>query len=225
MKDQVSSAIPHPFDDLSPGRGTIEGEFSENSIARRGLGLGHTVRVELATGRPGDETGEAVLTLNTFDLPMKSWDDLQGREYGFPERLNQGFADGEPITIGPHLHGSIRLSGTNHPVKATLIAFGKIAEGKIPVRISLLVEPAAEAASPSATTANLDLTADLQIGGIKVRGDIAKLRAPSVDEARAIGARFLDLSQFGDPVGEPFVTFYPKGFERRSDAAPTRETE
>ena len=211
MKDPASSAAPRPFDDLRPSRGTIEGEISESSIARRGPGLGHTIRVELSTGLAG---GEAVLALSTFDLPMRGWDDLQGREYRFPQRLNRGFADGESIPIGPHLDGAIRLLEAYRPARATSIAFGEIAEGRIPARISLVVEPGDEPATPPAGAATLDLAVDLEIGGIRVRGDTATLRAPSVDEARAIGARFLDLGRFEDPAGEPFVTFYSRGSVR-----------
>jgi hypothetical protein len=222
MKDRFSNIFAHAFGALGSTSGTIEGECSENSIASRGLGLGHTIRVELATDRPRGKTEEAVLTLNTFDLPMKCWDDLQNREYRFSDELNQGFADGEPITIGPHVDGTIRLSGTTYPVKATLIAFAKIVEGTIPARISLLVAPSTEAAPPSGGTAKLDLTADLKIGGIRVRGDLAKFRPPSLDEAKAIAAKILDLSQFEDPAGEPFLTFYAKRVKVPIEAAPSR---
>ena len=115
------------LEDLSPLRGSIEADISENSISRRALGMEQNIRVEFAPVVIADGQSQCELQLSSFDMPMRSWRDLEQREYEFPKEPLMGYEDGVPsFPIEPHASGALTLFEKQLPASATKINFGQI---------------------------------------------------------------------------------------------------
>lgn len=199
------------LEDLRPARGKIEAEISENSISRRALSMEQNIRVEFAPVVFADKQWQGELWLSSFDMPMRSWRDLEQREYEFPKEPLMGYDDGVPsFPIEPHASGALSLFDKQFVANATKISFGQITDGRIPVTISADVSVASLENGPAIVGDHLVFETELEIGGVIIRGDVVKLHSPKLEDAISIGERFLDLTQYEQPKAEQFVTFYPK---------------
>ena len=63
---------------------------------------------------------------------------------------------------------------------------------------------------PAIVGDNLVIETTLEIGAVRIRGDVVKLNAPKLDDAISIAEKFLDLTQYEQPKAEQFLSFYPK---------------
>ena len=199
------------LEDLHPLRGSIEADISESSIERRELRMEQTIRVDFAPVLLGDKQWQCELWVSSFDMPIRSWRDLERREYEFPKDPIMGYADGvASFPIEPHASGVLSLSDKRFPASAMTISFGQIKDGRIPVAMSIEIKVAPVEGVPSIAGGRLLIETELEIGGVRIRGDVIKLHPPALEDAISIAERFLDLSQYGEPKTEMFVTFYPK---------------
>ena len=199
------------IEDLQPLRGSIEADISENSDSQRALSMKQNIRVEFAPVHFADKQWQCELRLSSFDMPVRSWRDLERREYEFSKEPMMGLADGVPsFPIEPHASGALSLLDKQLAANATSISFGRINDGRIPVAISVHVKVAPVEGVPPIVGDNLLIETELKIGGVRIRGDVVKLRAPALEDAISIAERFLDLSQYEEPKAEQFVTFYSK---------------
>ena len=199
------------LEDLQPLRGTIEADISENSESQREMSMEQNIRVEFAPVHFADKQWPCELRLSSFDMPVRSWRDLERRVYEFSKEPMIGLADGVPgFPIEPHASGALSLFEKQLAANATSISFGRINEGRIPVAISVHVKVAPVEGAPPIVGDNLVVETQLDIGGVRIRGDVVKLHTPALEDAISIAEKFLDLSQYEEPKAEQFVTFYPK---------------
>ena len=199
------------LEDLHPLRGSIEADISESSISQRELGLEQIIRVEFAPVLYADKQWQCELWVSSFDMPVRSWRDLERRKYEFSSEPMMGYADGvASFPIEAHASGVLSLFDKRFQASATTISFGKIKDGRIPVAMSVDIKVTPVEGAPPSTGDNLLIETELEIGGVRIRGDVIKQHPPALEDAIAIAERFLDLSQYGEPKSEMFVTFYPK---------------
>jgi hypothetical protein len=199
------------IEDLHPLRGSIEADISENSKSRRALSMVQNIYIEFAPVHFADKQSQCELRLSSFDMPVRSWRDLEQREYEFSKEPMMGLADGvASFPIEPHASGALSLFEKQLAANATSISFGRINNGRIPVAISVHVKVAPVDGAPPIVGDNLLIETELEIGGVRIRGDVIKLRSPALEDAISIAERFLDLSEYEEPKAEQFVTFYPR---------------
>jgi len=211
MTDSKSSVERVRLEDLHPLRGSIETDISESSIARRELSMEQTIRVEFAPVLYADKQWPCELWVSSFDMPMRSWRDLERREYEFSSEPMMGYADGvASFPIEAHASGVLSLFDKRFQATATTISFGQNKDGRIPVAMSVEIKVEPVEGAPPIDGDHLLIETELAIGGVRIRGDVIKVHPPALEDAIAIAERFLDLSQYGEPKTEMFVTFYPK---------------
>lgn len=187
------------MNELHCEHGRIWGEISESSVARRSAELMLTIEARRDAG--------GKLTLRARELAMRKWSDLENRQFSYPAEKVTGYVDGDEIEIGARATGTLHRGGQTHDVRATALSFGRISENGIPVRMLIQgadVEP-------------LAVEATLAIGGITVRGDIAKIHPIQREPALAMAARFLDLGEFAEAGEGEFLSLRPKA----ANLAPT----
>lgn len=171
--------------------GRITGEIVENSMARRPAELVLTIE---ARGGAGEQ-----LTLSIRELAMRKWSDLENRQLSYSAEKITGYADGDEIEIGERATGSLHSGGKTYDVRATGLSFGQITGTGIAVRIEV----------EGMNVVPLSVDAVLEIGGIRVRGDIAKVRPIEREAALGMASRLLDLEAFEANGGEA-VSLLPK---------------
>lgn len=199
------------LEDLQPLRGSIEADISENSISQRDLSMEQNIRVEFAPVVFGEKQWPCELRLSSFDMPVRSWKELEQQEYRFSRDPIMGYSDGAPsFPIEPHVSGALSVFKKQLAASATRISFGRIKDGKIPVSLSVDIKVAPVEGVPPIVGDQLVIETELEIGGVRIRGDVVKLRAPALEDAISIAERFLDLTQYTEPKAEQFVTFYAK---------------
>lgn len=199
------------LEDLHPLRGSIEADISESSISQRELALEQIMRVEFAPVLYADKQWQCELWVSSFDMPVRSWRDLERRKYEFSSEPMMGYADGvASFPIEAHASGVLSLFDKRFQASATTMSFGQIKDGRIPVAMSVDIKVTPVDGAPPIVGDNLLIETELEIGGVRIRGDVIKQHPPALEDAIAIAERFLDLSQYGEPKSEMFVTFYPK---------------
>ena len=199
------------LEDLHPLRGSVEADISESSISQRDLGLEQIIRVEFAPVLYADKQWQCELWVSSGDMPMRSWRDLERRKYEFSSEPMMGYADGvASFPIEAHASGVLSLFDKRFQASATTISFGQIKDGRIPVAMSVQIKVAPVEGAPPIDGDHLLIETELEIGGVRIRGDVIKLHPPALKDAIAIAERFLDLSQYDEPKSETFVTFYPR---------------
>lgn len=196
-----------PIKKIIPKSGTLGAIVSGNSFEEIDLGLEYSIRIELLPFTLENESWETKINLWEIPFKVKSWKELSGRKFKFPKYPATAIFDGIEMPIEPHVEGSISLFNTHNTVRVGMINFKGITGHKIPVEMDIEIE---FSGASGYETVNFNLQAELTIGPVSIRGDIAKYSEPSFEDACKIAEEFLDLDDYAPPVIERLVKFYPK---------------
>jgi hypothetical protein len=143
-----------------------------------------------------------------MDLGLRSWRQLGGRQYTFPIDPPNYYVDGEQVATEPYTPGALQRFGRSFPLRVLSLGFGTVSAAlTVPARI----EVAAEIDLPGVETGlqRILVEAELALGDVVVKGDLAKLRAPALDQALQIAGQFLDLEDY-EPVDGDLVRLHPR---------------
>ncbi len=203
----MSTAKTFPVDKIVPLGGTLEGEISWDSVEEAEPQLTHSIAIELAPFTFDGRHWQTELIFDPIIIKVRSWRELAGSKYRFPNILGCVYADGEEYPQYD-IYGSIRLLDDYHRVDATRIEFGEISNHRIPASIEAKIHfrnAAAVYGSPK-----IALVTELTIGAVAVRGDRASNEYPDLDEALTLARHFLNMDDYEDPMIDTCVKFNPK---------------
>lgn len=196
-----------PVDDIRPLSGELVGAIASNARTGEPLALAHDIAVALAPFRLTRKLQRTTARLFALPLAIRSWRALAGREVAPVVGLPATLVDGEPVADPGALQGAIELLGHHVALRARRLRFGAIASGAVDCELALTLDLAPLRLAP----ADLVMSTALRLGPIRVLGDIAALARPSLDEARALAARFLDLDDYTLDVVDGVVACVPRG--------------
>jgi len=168
--------------------GRIEASLSENSFTDQPLALRFTITLELEAPAGQDAPRIQIAPLL---LPIRSWRDLVGTSWTFPERPAMGLSDGQPVPIEAHAPATYSVGDMHTDIVCTRLDFGALEAHHIDATITLV-----ETSSPTKTVAVGDLAAKLEIGTIRILGDVIHVERPGVDAALQLAAPLIDLKDF-----------------------------
>jgi hypothetical protein len=205
----VNNAPATPREWIRPMGGLLEGSIYENSATRKSMRLRYDLRVDLAPALlPGWQDDGGELSAGPMDLGLRSWRQLDGRQYAFPADPPSYYVDGEQVAVEPYTPGVLQRFGRSFPLRVVSLGFGKVSAAMtVPARIEI----AAEVDLPGVETGlqRIVIEAELALGAVLVRGDLSKLRAPALDQALQIAGQFLSLEDY-EPAGGDLVRLHPK---------------
>ena len=178
--------------------GELEGSIEWGDEADPHPVVVHAIRVPLAPLRLGEHAfdDEPVLQLHSIRFGVKSWRQLAGRTFSFPNVVRHITSDGESRPIYD-IYGSLRMGAEYHQVLATGIAFGTYQGCRVEVNLSGSVNSVAHPPLFSPTDFSCD--ASLALGPILVRGDLGSSTLPDLAEAQEQAQRLLRLEDYEPP--------------------------
>ncbi len=159
--------------------------------------LVHGITIPLGPVRLGGQADdEPVLRLHSIRFDVRSWRELAGRSFTFPNVVREIEAEGETHPVYD-VYGSLRLGNDYHRVVVSDIAFGRY-DG---ARVTATVDGRVESVSPSPEFDPTDFTCEarLSVGPVTVRGDLASTTPPSAAEAPRLAGQLLRLEDYRPP--------------------------
>jgi hypothetical protein len=198
-----------PAEKIVPEEGTLTGIISWDSAREIEPSLKHSIEIKLAPFILEDKSWETWVRLNSIEFKVRSWRALSAQSYQFPNIIKYLYADGQKYPQHD-INGSIQLLGDYHRVGVSQIDFGEIQDFQITVRIKARIDFRDAAAVYGSPEIVLETT--LAVAPVEIRGDMAKKGYPDRMEARILAERFLNLDDYGEPVGEVCIKFPPKKF-------------
>jgi hypothetical protein len=166
----------------------IEADLSENTFTHQTLALRVAITLDLEP-----EAGDIAphIQISPLILPIKSWRDLEGQSWSFPASPQLGLSDGDPVPIQDYGPAVFSIGETHTNYVCTRLEFGEIADRHIHAKITI-----SEAHSQPQTSAASELTANLEIGAIRVVGDVTQANKPDIAMALHLAAPLVDLNDF-----------------------------
>ncbi|MGH3768958.1 MAG: hypothetical protein ACRDS0_25020 [Pseudonocardiaceae bacterium] len=154
--------------------------------------LGHAIRVDFEP-LPGRE-GEAhpQLHVHSIRLPVRSWRQLQGRSFTFPNVVRKIYADGEEVPI-LDIHGSLRLGSDYHNAQVSEIRFGERTGCRIGVAVTGELVIGKQAPIP------FGLEVPVELSPVRVTGDVATGEFPDLQQAAELAGRLLTTADYREP--------------------------
>ena len=162
--------------------------------------LVHAITVPLGPVRLGDESDadEPLLRLHTIRFDVRSWRELAGRSFSFPNVVREIEAEGESHPVYD-IYGSLRLGDEYHQVTMSGVAFDEFDGGRVTATLAGRVDSVAQ--PPRFDPTDFTCAATLTVGPVTVRGDLASTTVPTVAQAQELAQQLLRLEDYR-PVRE-----------------------
>lgn len=194
--------------DLADGRlaalaATMGGAILWDAESEDGPFLAHAIRVDFRP-LPGRE-GEAhpQLHVHSIRLPVRSWRELPGRSFTFPNVVRTIYADGEAIPI-LDIHASFRLGARYHTARISQIRFGGLAGCTLAATLTGTLVIGDRQPIPFA------LDVPVELGPVLVTGNVASHEFPDLREAAGLADRLLATADYREPeVVDGCVAYRP----------------
>lgn len=189
---------PFPLDQLTPTNGTLGASIQWGEAEGTEPILLHRVTVELAPVKIGDvRTASPRLRLHSIRFGVRSWKELEGRSYRFPNVVRLIQEDGGSYPIYD-IYGSLKLGEHYHEVIVSSLDFdGERSACILPVHMRGTLK--ATDSPPSFAPTDFQLGCGLTILAVQVLGDGASSKFPELDEAKDLAASLLELDDY-EPV-------------------------
>lgn len=182
-----------------PGaEGEVEGTIQWGGEEGPDPRLVHAITVPLAPLRLGKRAHHKrpVLRLHSIRLDVRSWRELEGRSFSFPNVVMQILAEGESHPVYD-IYGSLELGSDYHQVLMSSIAFGRYDGCRIDAKLEGRVQSVAE--PPLFAATDFTCAASLTVGPVSVRGDLGSSTVPGRTEAEEVAQKLLHLQDYESP--------------------------
>jgi hypothetical protein len=167
---------------------TISADLLENSLTGQPLTLEHRIELRFAPVA-------GLLRLGPFAFGARSWEQLAGLDWRPPPpEIDE--VEGEPEIVG-RFHGRFRLADGTLEVTCERLRFGALAGSRLPATIAFVIdEPVGR---------RVEVEAALDVGAIRVLGDIYTKPRPDLDHALVLARSRLDLDHLEPHVDDGVV--------------------
>ncbi len=157
--------------------------------------LVHAITVPLGPVRLGDQSDddEPVLRLHAIRFDVRSWRELAGRSFAFPNVVREIEADGESHPVYD-IYGSLRLGEDYHQVTMSGIAFDQFDGCRVTATLAGRVESVTQ--PPRFDPTDFTCAATLTVGPVTVRGDLASTTVPAAAQAQELAQQLLRLEDY-----------------------------
>jgi hypothetical protein len=198
MELAVVEPAKFAVDQLMPTKGVLSASIQWGEAEGTEPILLHRVTVELAPVKIGGlRTPSPRLRLHSIRFGVRSWKELEGRSYRFPNVVRVIREDGESYPIYD-IYGSLKLGEDYHEVVVSSLEFDEPrAACTLPVNVRGTIK--ATGSPPSFAPTDFHLRCGLTISDVQVLGDGASSKFPELDEARDLAASLLELDDY-EPV-------------------------
>jgi hypothetical protein len=178
--------------------GVLEGSIQWGEEEGLDPVLVHAITVPLAPLRLGEnaQDKEPVLRLHSIRFAVRSWRELAGRTFSFPNVVRHVEADGESHPLYD-IYGSLRLAADYHQVLMSTVAFDQFEGCRVVARLAGSVRSVAD--PPAFTPADFSCETSLTVGPISVRGDLGSSSVPTLAEAEKLAQSLLRLEDYEQP--------------------------
>jgi len=160
--------------------------------------LVHAITIPLTPVRLGENTHDEkpLLRLNSIRFGVRSWRELEGKTFSFPNVVRHIEADGESHPVYD-IYGSLRLGSDYHQALISNITFGQYEGCRIEASLEGRVQSVAE--PPLFTPTDFTCEASLTVGPVAVRGDLGTNFVPTRADAEELAQRLLRLDDYESP--------------------------
>jgi len=159
--------------------------------------LVHAITVPLGPVQLGEQSDdEPVLRLHSIRFDVRSWRELAGRSFSFPNVVQEIEAEGESHPVYD-IYGSLRLGNDYHQVTMASIAFGRYDGCRVTATLAGRVQSVTQPPGFDPTDFTGDAT--LTVGPVTVRGDLASTTVPAAAEAQQLAQQLLRTEDYGSP--------------------------
>ena len=183
---------------LSSTEGVLDGSIQWGEEEGLDPVLVHAITVPLAPLRLGEQAYDEapVLSLYSIRFAVRSWRQLEGRTFSFPNVVRHIEADGESHPVYD-IYGSLRLGPEYHQVLMTSIAFGQYDGCRVVANLRGSVRSVAH--PPLFTPADFSCETSLTVGPVSVRGDLGSTAVPALAEAEKLAHGLLRFEDYEPP--------------------------
>ena len=159
----------------------------ENPAAGTGPELRFFVEIDF---RPFEWDGEEhapKLRIDNISVPVKSWKELAGREFEFPDAPKPGSVEAAVLMFQEH-----------NPADVTRIVFGSLEEGRLHCRFETEVDFEIEADRDDLEQIEMKFDLILELDKLRVSTALEKLRQGDPDQINEVVGAIVDLRDYGE---------------------------
>jgi hypothetical protein len=133
-----------------------------------------------------DETLTPLFRVDSIEVPVKSWRDLENQTFEFPWAPKPGSVEAAMLLFGEH-----------NPADVTAIQFGSIEEGKIEVAFETEVDFEMEADRDDLEQIEMSFSLLLEIDSLQIATSLEKRCEGDPEQIREAVAPLVDLDAYG----------------------------
>lgn len=183
---------------LANTEGVLDGSIQWGEEEGLAPFLVHGITVSLTPLRLGERSYDDTpnLHLNSIRFAVRSWKELEGRTFSFPNVVRTIDADGESHPVYD-IYGSLQLGDEYHQVVMTQISFGQYEGHRIVVSLRGSIRSVAH--PPAFTPTDFSCEASLTLGSVSVRGDLRTRSVPNLTETEWLVQLLLHIEDYEPP--------------------------